>query len=356
MRRFSRYLLSEIVPLFVAAFVVLVLLLVLYAVLGVLADVLARGVPPALVARYMLFKLPAAIGPGLPLALLFSALIALTRLGQDSEIKAALLLGVGPGRFAAPVVVLGLVVSLFTFANNELLVPRAERAAGEVERDILLLSPETVLTEGTFFGDALGRNIFIGDIQPGGRFADVVVITPGNSRGPHELIRAGGGMAAPEEGVWHLEDITFQALRDSSVSLDISADEAVLPVRGLTARTSATGDLVYLPMTELLARIRGAGDSPMPAERTALHRKFAEPLAATAFALFALALGLFTFRRGASVGFVAALVLTFVYYATWSVTKLLGAQGTLMPWIAAWTPVAIYVAGGAVLMALAWRR
>ncbi len=356
MKRFSRYLLSEIVPLFVAAFVVLVLLLMLYAVLGVLADVLARGVPPALVARYMLYKLPSAIGPGLPLALLFAALVSLTRLGQDSEIKAALLLGIGPARFAAPVVALGLVVSAFTFANNELLVPRAERAAGEVERDILLLSPETVLAEGTFFTDALGRNIFIGDIRPGGRFDDVAVITPGTSRGPHELVRARAGQAVPEEGVWHLEDIRFQALRDSSITLDIAARDAVLPVRGLTARSSAVGDLVYLPVGELLGRIAGAGDAPVPAERTALHRKFAEPLAATAFALFALALGLFTFRRGSSVGFVAALLLTFVYYATWSVTKLLGAQGTLVPWIAAWTPVALYVAGGAVLLALAWRR
>ena len=356
MKRFSRYLLGEIVPLFIAAFVVLVLLLMLYAVLGVLGDILARGVPPALVARYMLYKLPSAIGPGLPLALLFAALVALTRLGQDSEIKAALLLGVGPARFAAPVVTLGLAVSLLTFANNELLVPRAEMAAGEVERDILLLSPETVVTEGAFFTDALGRNIFIGDIAPGSRFEDGTVITPGTSRGPHELIRARTGEARPEEGVWHLEGIRFQALRDSSITLDIAAEEAVLPVRGLTARTNVTGDLVYLPIGELLSRIAGAGGSPMPAERTALHRKFAEPLAATAFALFALALGLYTFRRGASVGFVAALLLTFVYYATWSVTKLLGAQGTLTPWIAAWTPVALYVAGGAALLGLAWRR
>ncbi len=87
---FSRYLMRETLPLFVAALVALVLLLMLVALLGVLADVLARGVSPALVARYMLFKLPSAIGPGLPLALLFATLLALTRLGQDGEIKAAL--------------------------------------------------------------------------------------------------------------------------------------------------------------------------------------------------------------------------------------------------------------------------
>lgn len=356
MKIFSRYLMRETLPLFVAALVALVLLLMLVALLGVLADVLARGVSPALVARYMLFKLPSAIGPGLPLALLFAALLALTRLGQDGEIKAALVLGVSPLRFMTPVMGLGLAVSLLAFANNELLVPWSEARAAVAERDILLLSPETVLQEGAFFSDALGRNIFIGDIAPGGQFSDVIVITPGGSNGPRELITAGSGHAVPEEGVWLLQDIRFQSLRDSALTLDITAADAVLPVRGLTARGSSVGDLVYLPLPELLSRLRSSGDRSMPAEATALHRKFAEPLAAAAFALFAVAVGLFTFRRGASVGFVAALILTFIYYATWSVTKLLGAQGTLSPALAGWLPVALYALGGVVLLAASWRR
>src|SRR5690606_25727407 len=276
--RFARYLLREVLPLFVAALVALLLLLMLAALLGVLADALARGVPPGLVARYMLLKLPSAVGPGLPLALLFAALVALTRLGQDGEVKAALLLGVGPRRFAVPVLALGLAVSVVAFLNNELVVPRSERLAGEVERDILLLSPETVLSAGTFFTDALGRSIFIGAIEPGGRFEDVTVITPGTSRGPRELIRADVGQARPEEGVWLLEGIRFRALRESSVTLDIAASEAVLPVRGLTARSSAVSDLVYLPIGELVGRVRSAGGAETAAERTALHRKFAEPL------------------------------------------------------------------------------
>lgn len=356
MRIFSRYLVRETLPLFVAALAALVLLLMLVALLGVLADVLARGVSPALVARYMLYKLPSAMGPGLPLALLFAALLALTRLGQDGEIKAALVLGVSPVRFVAPVLGMGLVVSVLAFANNELLVPWSEARAGEVERDILLLSPETVLQEGAFFGDALGRSIYIGDIAQGGRFSDVIVITPGGSSGPRELITASGGHAVPEEGVWLLQDIRFQSLRESRLTLDITAEDAVLPVRGLTSRSSSVGDLVYLPLPELLARLRAGNDRAMPAEATALHRKFAEPLAATAFALFAAAVGLFTFRRGASVGFVAALILTFVYYATWSVTKLLGAQGTLPALVAGWLPVAIYAFGGIALLAFSWRR
>jgi lipopolysaccharide export system permease protein len=94
----------------------------------------------------------------------------------------------------------------------------------------------------------------------------------------------------------------------------------------------------------------------MAAERTALHRKFAEPAAATAFALFALAIGLYSFRKNLGLGLVSVFLLTFIYYATWSVFNLLGAQGTLPPWLAGWAPVALYAASGGLLLGLVWRR
>ena len=67
-------------------------------------------------------------------------------------------------------------------------------------------------------------------------------------------------------------------------------------------------DLTYLPLRELWSRLRTDPDRPKPAEWTALHRKVAEPLTATAFALFAVAVTLVTFRRRAPLGFVAVLL------------------------------------------------
>ncbi len=356
MTRWGRYLIRETLPLLAAGLVTLILLLLLYFLLDVLADVLARGAPVALVARYLLYKLPTAAGPGLPLALLFASLLTLTRLGQDGEIKAALLSGVGPRHFVLPFLVLGLAVSAVALVNNELLVPWGERRAAEVEKDILLLSPETIVQQGSFFEDALGRSIFIGEVTQQGEFRDVTVIAPGGASGPREILRAGVGRPDPAAGVWRLEDIGFRVLREGRLTLDFQGERAVLPVRGLTARSPATPDLAYLPLRELLARLRIDPGTPKPAEWTALHRKAAEPLAATAFALFAVAVGLFTFRRGAQLGFVAVLFLTFVYYATWSVSKLLGAQGTLPAWLAAWLPVGLYLVAAGALLVAARRR
>ena len=355
MSRFGWSLAREIAPLYLAGVAVLLVLLLASFLLGVLADVLARGVPPSLVAAFLLAKLPSAASAGLPLALLFAALLALTRAQQDGELKAALLLGATPARYLRPLLAIGLSVALVTGLNNELLVPWAESRAQEVQREILLRSPETVIQTGSFFKDALGRSIFIEGVEDAGRLTGVTVITPGGVQGPRQLIRAEAGVPDAEAGVWRLEQLTYRTYRRSRLVLEASAASATLPVRGLAAASPAAADLVTLPLPELLARARGApGDAA--AEWTALHRKAAEPLAAVAFAAFALAVALASFRRTVSLGLVAVMALTFVYYATWSVAKLLGAQGTIAPALAGWAPVGIYAIAAALLLVGSWRR
>ena len=357
MRRWGRYLLAEILPLYFAGLAMLLLLLLGGFMLELLADALSRGVPIGLISRYLLLKLPVAAVYGIPLALLFSALLGLSRLVQDSELKAARMLGLGPGRFLGPILVLGLLVSLVSIVNNELVVPRTERLALEVEKDILLRSPESLLEEGTFFTDALGRSIFIEELQPGGAFRGVTVITPAGSRGPSEVIHAESGQLDEDAGVWTLNGLTMRVYRNARLVLDFQAASGVLPVQGLSAASSSPTDLAFLPFAELLQRIRsGPEGRDQAAEYTALHRKLAEPLAATAFAVFALAVAMFSFRRGVPLGLVSVMFLTFVYYATWSVFKLLGAQGTVPPWLGGWGPLLLYLGVGLALLLRSWRR
>lgn len=356
MTRFSRYLIGEILPLYLAGLALLLLLLLGHYLLGVVAEVLARGAPVALVARFLLYSLPTAAAAGIPLALLFAALLGLARVSQDSELKAARMLGLGPRQFLVPMLVLGLSVTTLALVNNELIVPASQRRALEVQKDILLRSPETFLQERSFFTDALGRSIFMERLLPGQRFEGITVIQAAGPQGPREVITAQEGRYEEDAGVWQLGELRLKVLRNSRVVLDFQAEAAVLPVRGLAAGNVGLPDPVHLPLGTLLQRLRESGGRPQPAEWTALHRKAAEPLAATAFALFALAVTMATYRRGTSLGLVSVLLLTFVYYATWSITKLLGAQGTLPAWIAGWTPVLLYAVAAALLLGRAWRR
>jgi len=355
MKRFSYYLIEEIGPFYIAGLVILLMLLVTVFLSEGLADFVARGASPNLVASFLLYSIPSAASMGMPLALLFAALIGITRLGQDAETKAALSLGLSPRNFAWPLILMGLLVSVASFVNNEVFVPWSDSKALEVQKDILIQSPEVFLEEDSFFTDALGRSVHIGRLEPGGNAQDITVIQSDGSRGPKEVLHAETGVLDETAGVWRLNQVRFTSYNNSRVVFDALADTATVPVRKLSAGSSRNPEFFKTPLPKLWERLQNP-NSRQPAAWTALHRKFAEPLAATAFALFALGAGLFSFQSGMSLGFVSVLILTFFYYATWSVAKLLGANGVIPAWLAGWLPVSLYFAAALVLLLLSRRR
>ncbi len=355
MKRFSAYIVREVLPLYGGGLVAFMLLLLGYFLLNILADILARGVPLALVSQFLLYSLPVAAGPAIPLALLFATLLGLTRLTQDSEVKAALLLGLGPGRFLVPMLLLGLLIAGVGFVNNNLVIPWSQQRALQIQKDILLQSPESFLETGSFFQDALGRSIFIEKLSAGG-FENITVIQSGGSAGPKEIISAVSGKPDEENGVWNLEGIRFSTYRDNRLILDSRAETALLPVRQLSVSDTTQQTLRYLPLQELVARIRSSSPGGARAEWTALHQKISEPLAAIAFAVFSLAIALVSFRRAAGLGLVAVLFLTFIYYATWTLADVVGRNGLVPGWLAGWLAVALYAVVGGALLVYSWRR
>ncbi len=357
MKRFSAYIMREVLPLYGAGLIAFMLLLLGYFLLKILAGILSRGVPPGLVAEFLLYSLPAAAGPAIPLALLFATLLGLTRLTQDSEVKAALLLGVGPGRFLAPMLLLGLLIAAVGFINNNLVIPWSQQRALQIQKDIFLQSPETFLETGSFFQDvALGRSIYIEKLTPEGGFENITVIQSGGTSGPKEIITAEVGTPDEANGVWNLEGIRFSTYRDNRLVLDSRAATATLPVRQLSFSDSSQQVLRHLPLQELIARIRMSSEGGARAEWTALHQKISEPLAAIAFAIFSLAIALISFRRAAGLGLVAVLFLTFIYYATWTLADVVGRNGLVPGWFAGWLAVALYAVVGGALLMYSWRR
>ena len=360
--RLDAYILEEILPLMLASLVVVILLFVLYALYEVLAPILAKGANPLLVARLMAFSLPEAFGRALPLAMLFAVLLGFSRLSSDAEIKSILAGGIAPLRLAVPIMTLSVLVALLSFVNNELLLPRASSQAQQTQRDIVLDNPRVLVQEKAVFTDNLNRAIYVDKVLSSSRLEGIQIVQMAPGEAPREVISAGVGQL--ERGsativLFNGERVTYSGARVVSIQ---SFKQIRLAVRDLQAslggRNTGAGQAMRTPTPQLLEQIRqnkANGWNTADLE-TALNRKFAEPLAAVAFGFFGVMLALFTFRAGAGVGLVWTLLLTFAYYATWSVFRVMGEQGALPPVIAAWTPDLLYVLGGGVLWALSSRR
>lgn len=362
LKTFERYVLSEIAPLLFGALAAVIALLVVASLEKVLAPLLAKGAPPLLVARLLALYVPEATARALPIALMFAVLLGLSRLAADSEIKSALAAGIPATRLYRPVLILGAVVTALAFALGEGLVPRAQTQIKEVQQQIVLANPRVLGLgeQNVVLRDALGRAISIGQILPGGELRDLRIVTMQDGLPPREVITARQGRLIPGSATLTLKGgqrVTYQDARPVTI---LSFETGTLPLQdtGTDLGSAAQARPVNDPLPVLWARLSTyrAQGIQAPAEFTALHQKFAAPVAALALAFFGVSLAVFSFRSGRNVGFVWALMLTFAYYATYSVFNVMGEKGALPGAVAAYAPDLVAVLAGSLLLWLSARR
>nr|WP_279232305.1 LptF/LptG family permease [Thermus albus] len=330
----DRYLLREALGHYLLGLGAIVLLFLAGAVYEVLAPLVAKGADPYTLLLYLLYRTPEALVRGSPVAYLFALLLLLSRMAEDSELKALLALGIRRERVLLPLLALGGVLALLGFALGESLVPRSLAAGQDLLRRQVLERPRTLLTPGASFQDAKGRVVYVGEVS-GDRIGKLRILSR------EEVVlaeegRFGGGVLRVERGL----RITYEGDRPRTVTR-FQRGELVLKDLTFEPWQNPANRMTLRELKQEVERLRQAGVKA-GLEATTYHRRFAEPTASLIFALFAVGLAFYLLGGSRSLGLVGVAVLTFFYYATWSVGRIMGEQNALNPLLAAWGPNLVY--------------
>lgn len=347
MTQLDQYLFREVGAYVVGALAAVIMALLAGALYEVLAPLLQRGADPLVVGQYLAYKLPELVVRALPLAFLFGLLLVFSRLGEDSELKALLAGGIGKARVLLPMLMFAGVLFIAGIVLAETLVPRGLQKASSVLREAVVQKPRALLTPGTRFQDAYGRIVYVGEVGGDGSIGEVRVITAEEIL----LARQGrfqGGSLVLERGL----RITYGSGKPRTVA---TFEQGEVPLVELGF--DPPGGLNNLSIAELRQRVRQYRSQGFSyqAELTTLYRKFAEPAASFSFALFAVGVAFFLLGGSRSLGFVGVAVLSFLYYATTSVGRIMGEQGVIPAWLAAFGPNLLYAIVGLVLLRLGRR-
>ncbi|MBC8066550.1 MAG: LptF/LptG family permease, partial [Chlorobia bacterium] len=100
------------------------------------ADFVAKGVPPDLIAGFAFLLIPAILVQTFAMSMLLASLLAFGRLSSDSEIVAIRAAGVSLFRIIAPVSVFAILVAAVAFVTNETIVPMAAKRSARLLDDI----------------------------------------------------------------------------------------------------------------------------------------------------------------------------------------------------------------------------
>ncbi|MBA2378499.1 MAG: LptF/LptG family permease [Blastocatellia bacterium] len=165
----SRYLIQAILPYFIFSWVLLSVILFVQQG-GRFADIFfSVNIPSALIWQLTIALVPNVIAFTCPMAVLVGVIIGLSKMQGDSELVAIRAAGIGNLQILAPVVILGVILSLFAFSINVFGVPLAAGIVRQVAIQAAIYKLESPIEPGVFNTELAGFTVYVkdGDLAEG---------------------------------------------------------------------------------------------------------------------------------------------------------------------------------------------
>jgi lipopolysaccharide export system permease protein len=370
----DRWLLSELIgPLLfgIAAFTAVSLSV------GVVFELVRRvaesGLPLTAALQVLLLRLPGFLVLSFPMATLMATLLAFSRLSGSSELTALRSVGVSTRRMVMPALALALCMSVLTFVFNDVIVPRAnleatnslERALGkaistEKGSNIMYSRFGRVAMEGGERVKMLthifyARNFLRGEMQD-------VTLLDFSRLGQRQMLTAESAQWNEQLSLWQFRNgriINVDDATGSTTSARFDRYNYPLSRDPLeVAKLPTDPSVMTVGQARTAERLQRRAGNVKEARRlrVRIQEKFAFPAICLVFGLIGSSIGVRPHSRTSrSQGFGISVMLIFGYYLMSFIFSSLGITGTLTPFLAAWLPVFIGLAGGMVLLRQASR-
>ncbi len=165
----SKYLIQSVAPYFAFSWLLLSVILFFQQSARYSDIFFSLNIPNNLVLQLAFALVPNVIAFTCPMAVLVGVIIGLSRMLGDNELIAIRYAGVGNLQITAPIFVLGIILSAFTFAVNLYGVPFAARIVRQVALQTALYKLESPLEPGVFNSEINGYTIYVknGDLRQG---------------------------------------------------------------------------------------------------------------------------------------------------------------------------------------------
>ena len=216
----SRYLIGAVVPYFVSSWLLLSVILFVQQA-GRFADIFfSANIPSHLIWQLAIALVPNVIAFTCPMAVLVGTVIGLSKMQGDSELVAIRAAGVGNLRIISPVLLLGILLSAFTFAINLYGVPLAARIVRQVAVQTAIYKLESPIEPGVFNTEVAGYTIYVrdGDITDG-KWKNIFIHTEDLKTGTVRLITS-------RQGRIDSSDQHSELVLEDAVSTTITPDAA----------------------------------------------------------------------------------------------------------------------------------
>lgn len=165
----SKYLVQAVLPYFIFSWLLLSVVIFFQQASRFSEIFFSTSIPKNLIWQLTIALIPNVIAFTCPMAVLVGVIIGLSKMQGDSEMTAIRAAGVGNLQITIPIVILGILLSIFAFFVNLRGVPFAAQIVRGVALQTALYKLESPIEPGVFNTEVKGYTIYVkeGDIEKG---------------------------------------------------------------------------------------------------------------------------------------------------------------------------------------------
>lgn len=356
-----KYLVKELLLYFFVAFLFFFMIFFCNQILLLAEEILKKRVPLKDVVRLIVYSLPMIIAQSSPFATLVGFLMCLGRMMSDNEILIIRASGQGYLTVAVPVIVLGLIISLFSFFVNDYLLPIGNIKYNKLYRQVASSNPG-ILIEPNSIKKLNNATIVIGDGSENS-VSDLIIFDKGSDN-RQRIIVAGKStiVNAKKDGV------LMQMNMDNAVSvfLDakdkrkfdvLDAEKTTLNIFDSSIFSSSSSvsprEMTSFDVGKMIKNMKSRKNyskQQLNRYRMEFHKKFSLPFASIFFAFLAIPLAfLFGKHNGQTIGLVAGLLICVWFWAMQILGQIFSSRNGMNGVFAMWLPDAIIFIVGTLL-------
>lgn len=312
-----------------------------------------NSVPVPVVALYYFYYLPLIVVLMSPIAMLLATMLSLGRLSKRNEIMALKGSGVTLYRVMLPVLALAFVLSTASLFIAETIVPPATRKRIEIEEDHIKRNAERAVRNEIIYLRPDGAIFLARRFNVRKQTAEDVTIEEFDDE-LRPLSRIDAETARWEDGHWvfykgRLRRFTSEGEEVTGFdTLDLPYSEPA--PSDLTRRRLEPNEMGSKELRAYVTKLRSSGTEARELA-VELRLKYSFPFVTLIMTLLGAPLALGTRKTGFALSFAAALAISFLYYGLIQVGEVLGKEGILAPWLAAWNANIIFAIIGAYILA-----
>ena len=347
----ERYLIKQFVPVFFVASAMFVLLISLVDLFTNLARYLANEVSVSDIFLVSFFYLPKSFSYALPISMLFATAYTLGDLYARNELTSVFAAGVPFWRFSRPLIIIGILASIFSFFFEDYVVIPTLKRKNELSRillrqphidfrsDIVVKARDGWLTYAVDFFDSQTNALFgvsIIEQDENGQFVSLIRALRADWSGEYWLFTNAGIYQWSEDGFLRYGPLErtdqFREEPDTFRRQMMNVDE-----------------LSFRDVRHLIRDLQIAG-LPFVHAQADFYQRFSFAVVPFIVIMLSISMG-GRFRKNILLmSLVSSLFAAVVFYVTEMVTMMMARLGIIHPFIGAWFPVFVFIIVGVLLL------